>query len=243
MSPTLSNKIFAFWTGDNPLNQNRQRGWETFGITGLEPVLVTPSTLPRWIVPSAPLHRAYPYLSLVHRSDYLRSYFMYHHGGGYADVKPQGGSWLATISRLERSPHLVGAGYQEIRGGSVWLQNSPLNDRHYVLSKRVPRVVATGMTNVMRALRPLLIGNCAFYFKPQTQFAKTWMSEVERRLDRVFESLATARSPEERARLGDGSDYPLPWASIHGDVLQPLALRHFTRLDRSLPRPCFVGYS
>ena len=27
--------LFAFWTGDNPMNDNRKRGWESFGAAGL----------------------------------------------------------------------------------------------------------------------------------------------------------------------------------------------------------------
>ena len=236
-------RIFGLWTGDNSMNDNRRRGWESFGVTGLEPVLVTPANLNEWIAPGCPLHPAYPYLSLVHRSDYLRPYFMYHHGGGFADIKPQGGSWLPTLAALEARPHLYGAGYREVRGGTVWLQNAPINGRYLIGRRDVPRFAATAMTNLMRAARPLLIGNCAYYFKPRTRFAKLWLREVERRLDLVLDQLRAVESPDIRARFGDGSSYPLPWSSIHGDVLQPLALRHFARLARTLPRPVFTDYS
>ncbi len=235
-------RIFGFWTGNNPMNHNRLRGWATFGVTGLEPTLVTPDTLNRWIDPTRPPHPAYNFLSSVHRSDYLRPYFMYHHGGGYADIKPQTGSWLESVETVERSSWLYGAGYREIRGGSVWLQNAPIQDRYFVLSQQVPRPLATLTTNILRAARPLLIGNCAFYFKPRTPFAREWLGEVDRRLDMLLGELHGVREPEARARLGDGSGYPLPWSAIHGDVLQPMALRQWMRLSRSLPRPSFNDY-
>jgi hypothetical protein len=38
-------------------------------------------------LPEYPLHPAFKYLSYVHKSDYLRSYFMHFYGGGYADIK------------------------------------------------------------------------------------------------------------------------------------------------------------
>ena len=238
----VSHNIFAFWTADNPMNGNRRRGWESFRVTGLNPILVTPVNLSDWIVTGAPLHPAYPHLSAVHRSDYLRPYFMHHHGGGYADVKPQGGSWLETVDRVKASSRLLGAGYREVRGGSVWLQNAPLDGRYWVLSRPVPRLVATTVTNIMRAARPLLIGNGAFYFKPKTALTLTWLTEVERRLDLVLDSLKLVTNPAPRARLTDGSGYPLPWSAIHGDVLQPLTLRYAARLDRSVPRPMFRDY-
>ena len=224
------------------MNDNRKRGWESFGATGLKPIMVTANTLENWVMPEWPLHPAYPFLSLVHRSDYLRPYFMYHHGGGYADVKPQTGSWLETVERVDRSPRLFGAGYREVRGGTVWLQNAPINGRYLIGPRAVPRFAATAMTNLMRAARPLLIGNCAYYFKPRTTFAKAWLTEVERRLDLVFDDLRKVHIPDPRARLGDANGYPLPWSSIHGDVLQPLALRFAHRLSRDLPRPSFTDY-
>lgn len=236
-------RIFGFWTGDNSMNAKREQGWASFGVTGLLPTLITPATLDRWVEPGHPLHPAYRYLSLVHRSDYLRPYLMHHHGGGYADIKPQVSSWLPALTALEAKPLLYGVGYQEVRGGTVWLQNSPINDRYLIGRRAVPRSAATGMTILMRALRPLLIGNCAFYFKPRTRFTALWLHEVERRLDLVLDQLRQGASPGIRARFGDGSGYPLPWSSIQGDVLQPLALRHSSRLARTLPRPIFTDYS
>ena len=59
------------WAGDNPMSDNRRRGWESFGVTGLKPVLITPSNLADWVMPGEPLHPAYPLLSLLHRVDYL----------------------------------------------------------------------------------------------------------------------------------------------------------------------------
>src|SRR3954468_2769032 len=113
-----SERIFGFWTGDNPMPDTRKRCWDSFAVTGLAPILVTPNTLDRWIVPEHPLHDAYEYLSPVHRADYLRAYFMFHHGGGYADIKTQTGSWLPAIDRLLASKRLIAAGYREIRGGT-----------------------------------------------------------------------------------------------------------------------------
>lgn len=238
----MTDRIFGFWTGDNPMNENRQRGWASFPSTGLAPVLVTPANLDEWISPGHALHPAYPFLSTVHRSDYLRAYVMHHHGGGYADIKPQGGSWLAAVERVERSPLLWGSGYREVRGGTVWLQNAPIMGRHHVLGLRVPKLVASAATLTMRAARPLLIGNCAYFFKPGSPMTRAWLTEVERRLDMMLPALERAPADNVRARLGDASGYPVPWSAIHGDVLQPLALRFAHRLSRDLPRPSFTDY-
>ena len=88
------NNIFIFWTGNNSLSENRIKSLESLkAVTGANIILITPNNLYYYIKPYAPLHPAYDYLSLVHKSDYLRSYFMYHYGGGYSDIKRSLGSW------------------------------------------------------------------------------------------------------------------------------------------------------
>ena len=238
----MTDRIFAFWTGDNPISANRLDCFATFGVTGLEPVMVTAETLDQWVVADWPLHPAYPYLSAIHRSDYLRPYFMYHHGGGYADIKRQGGSWRAAIERVRASPRLVGAGYPEIRGGTVLIDRSPLLGRPHFLATPLPGPVASATTWAMRALRPALIGNGAYYFEPKSEFARRWLVEAERRLTLYLPLLKRSPATNPRARLGDPGGYPIPWANIHGDILQPLALLRRWQLTASLPRPDFTNY-
>src|SRR5690606_1936777 len=73
--------LYAFWTGNNELTENRLRCLESIKKnSGVPFVLVTPGNLEEYIVNEHPLHPAYEYLSLIHRSDYLRCYFMHHHG-------------------------------------------------------------------------------------------------------------------------------------------------------------------
>jgi hypothetical protein len=206
---------------------------------------VTADTLGDWVVPGHPLHAAYPLLSPIHRSDYLRGYFMHHYGGGYADLKRQGGSWLPAVERVLGSRRLVGAGYREIRGASAWLERDA-GGKFHLLRWQVPPVLARVAIDVMRAARPLLIGNCAFYFKPRTRFARAWLGEAERRLDRVLPTLQANPPISIRDRLGglpgEPSTYPLPWQSIMGEIVHPLALLYAPRLLRALPVPEFEDY-
>ncbi|MDB5699034.1 MAG: hypothetical protein JWN69_1838 [Alphaproteobacteria bacterium] len=239
--------IFGFWTGENAMPPARVRNWNGFDTTGLEPILVTPESLHRWVVSERPLHPAYQYLSPVHRSDYLRPYFMYHHGGGYADIKRQTGSWLPAVERLSRSRWLIGAGYREIKGGTVWLQDNAIERRTYVLSHAVPPICAKLVTHAMRGFYPWMIGNGAFYFKPGTRYARIWLREVERRLDMLMPKLKGNPPAHPRDRLGgleghayDG--YPVPWSFLLGDINGPLSLLHAPLLSRSLPVPSFTDY-
>lgn len=238
-------RIFGFWTGDNDLPAKRRAGLATFPETGLEPVLVTADTLGDWIRPEHPLHAAYPLLTPIHRADYLRGYFMYHYGGGYSDVKRQGGSWLPAVERVLASRRLLGAGYREIRGASAGLERDAGGNIH-LLRWQVSPALARLAIDVMRAARPLLIGNGAFYFKPQTGFARAWLAEAERRLDRLLPALRANPPKGIRDRLGGlpgvPSTYPLPWQHILGEIVHPLALFYAPRLLRALPVPDFEDY-
>ncbi len=242
MATDCPGHIFAFWTGSNPLSDKRKQGLASFSVTGLSPILVDMGNLSDWIVPNHPLHPAYELLSAVHRSDYLRAYFMYHHGGGYADIKTQTGSWLPTVERLDRSRWFIGAGYREIRGGVANLDLGLVDRRAFVLSKAVSRGLARTVTNVMRAARPLLIGNGAFYFKRHTDYAKHWLLEAERRLGLLLPELERHPASHPRDRLQSGSGYPVAWSFIMGDLNAPLSLLHAAHLLRTLPRPIFEDY-
>jgi len=78
------NKVFVFWTGDNEITENRKRCLNVLhSKTGVEVELIKASELKQYEHPDYPYHPAYHYLSLNHRSDYLRCYFMHVYGGAY----------------------------------------------------------------------------------------------------------------------------------------------------------------
>lgn len=224
------------------MTDNRKRVWGTFETTGLEPTLVTSRTLDRWIVADYPLHEAYEYLSPIHRADYLRAYLMFCHGGGYADLKAQRQSWRPAVRHVLASKRLIGAGYRELSIGTVQLEINRVDGKTYILSREVPVSAARLMSIAMRAAHSLMIGNCAFYFKPRTRFARTWLAEVERRLDLLLPQLRKNPACTIRDRQGSGTGYPVPWTFLLGDIFHPLSLTHFPLLSRDLPTPSWEGY-
>ena len=238
----MSDIIFGMWAGDNPMNDNRRRGWESFPRTGLKPVLITPANLDDWIVPEEPLHPAYPMLSLLHRVDYLRAYFMFHHGGGYADIKEQTGNWVSAIDAVKRSPRLIAAGYREVRGGTGLPTTTPLQGKPFLLGRPVPWWQAEAVTLAMRTARPLMMGNCAYFFKPHTPFARRWLDAIHQRLDVLHPLLEKNPAREIREFVGGPSGYPVPWAFLHGDVLSLLSMLNIGRIALTLPRPSFHDY-
>src|SRR3990172_6981039 len=112
-------KVYMFWTGNNPLTPNRQRNLaasiKALKNQRVELVLVTPKNLGEYVKKAGvPLHPGYQSLSLTHRADYLRCYFMHFFGGGYSDVKKMSGNWKQAFRDLEAAPDKYINGYQEV---------------------------------------------------------------------------------------------------------------------------------
>lgn len=205
----VPNIIWVFWTGDNPLTPNREAG--LVRIRGFNPgtdvELVTPDRLDSFVVPGHPLHPAYEYLSLEHRSDYLRAYFLHHYGGGYADVKPLVASWRPAMDRL--------------RDSDRWLLGVPLTDPAWASGDTPGRLG----THLMRYYRELLSAS-VLVAKSHSPFTGEWLREVDRRLDYYEPALREHTGP----RTDQESRYPIVWTGILGQVFHPLCLKHRGKL-------------
>ncbi len=207
--------IYTFWTGNNPITPNRQKGLESLRKkTQVKVKLITPENLQAYILKDYPLHPAYEYLSLIHRSDYLRAYFMLHLGGGYADIKKYSHLWKKAFEELNSRDDKWAIGYREL---GAW---------------GVPKIPGK-LGQDLKKNYLYLIGNGAFIYKPQSPIAKEWMQEVHNRLDFFFEALK--KNPAKDI-FGSNPEYPIPWAHLMGEIHHPLLLKYHERIlhDKSL---------
>lgn len=196
--------MFCFWTGANALTPPRVRALQVLRAVNpdLDVRLITPEDLPTYIIPEAPLHPAYPYLSLVHRSDYLRAYFMHHHGGVYCDLKEMWQPWRPLVDRANAAPHVWACGPAEPRSGS----SAPL-----------PGVFGRDQrTHFSR-----ILFQAAFAFKPGSPWTQAWLDEVERRLN-YFAGLLESHPAQDP--FGETGGYPVPWYALLSEVAAPLSL-------------------
>jgi len=204
--------------------------------SGCSVELVTPENLGEFILKDSPLHEAYRFLHAAHKADYLRCYFMHHHGGGYADIK-QTGCDCPCFDELENDRNLWGAGYRE----------------------RAPHTAAGPPGEVEKSRRnwKLLLGQCAFIFRPNTPFTTEWHRRLLEAMDehsgalrehparrRQYRYELMTMSTTRRARLWrmlhpGHSRSPLRWGRILGEIFHPLCLKHADRLSRALPAPDF----
>lgn len=219
---SLPRVVWCFWTGENELTENRTNSLLQLQAMNpdLELRLVTPLELPDYEQEGHSFHPAYQFLSLNHRSDYLRCYFMHHYGGVYSDIKKPLYAWAGILGRLEDSPTKWAIGYRELGHRNVAQLPGRLG---HDLRTRFRRV----------------IGNGVFAFRPRTPFTAEWLGEVESRLDRHSPELS--RHPGNM--WGDNPGYPIAWAGLQAEVMQPLCLKYNARLmfDNKL-RPSFVDY-
>jgi hypothetical protein len=116
-----------------------------------------------YILDGQPLHKAYQYLHPTHKADYLRVYFMHFYGGGYADIKIQGGSWSNAFDTMKNNEFYC-TGYSE---------SKPEDIAHPDIAEYYKNV----------------IGNCAYIFKPNTPFTQKWYDQTNKYLDEVFDKL------------------------------------------------------
>lgn len=216
--------IYIFWTGDNEITPNRLEGINSLEkVSGVEVKLITPKNLPNYIKEEDPIPDAYQYLSLNHRSDYLRSYFMYHYGGGYADIKTYYKSWVPAFEKLDDSDAYM-IGYPEV---GCWGAA-----QHGVENVNLKK----DLWNHWR----YLIGNGAFICRPHTKMAAEWHTAVKNRLLAYSELL---RVHPAKDIFGKNIDYPIPWGGMQGEIFHPFCLKYHDRLlkDKAL-MPSFENY-
>lgn len=225
----LNKRIFIFWTGHNTLSENRMRSIQNMHeVCGVPIILISPYNLVDWIVPGYPLHPAYEYLSLVHKADYLRCYFMHHHGGGYSDIKMQKESWLSSFEALDENKMCYGNGYTEVEGGVACIDDQQLYQE-------------------MNTNYKSLIGNGAYIFKSYTRFTEEWYNQLHSVLDQKLELLKDnpAKQPRDHLNLWLGNEYskyPLKWTEILGNIFHPLVYKYQKQILHTLAAPSFEGY-
>lgn len=182
------------------------------------------------------MHPAFQYLTPIHKADYLRTYLMNFHGGGYSDIKPATGDWNPSFDLLD-GDDLFGIGYREV--SRIGVATLGVNSKNNKIQLGNP---AWWKYRFLQLNYRSLLGNGAYIFKPHTEFTEEWYSQLQTRLDRILPALKEnpGRFPKEKPGKiynGEVSKYPVPWSYILGDIFHPLCYRYRKRLGYTLPPP------
>lgn len=201
--------LYLLWTGDNEIPPNRRAGIESIVRVndGIDVTVIGPDDLASIEVPGHPLHEAYPHLSFVHRSDYLRAYLMHHHGGAYSDIKHSDSGFGEALDVMNADPEAWMIGYREFSSDHVGGRDARLGPE------------------IRRRFRSIA-GGSAFAFRPGTPLTGEWLREIERRLSYYPEDLAAHPGDA----FGTNPGYPIQWIEIGMDILYPLELKHLSHI-------------
>ena len=212
----MNRNIYVFWTGNNPMSENRHKCLkELIKVSQCNVILVTPEILNKYILDEHPLHPSFNYLSETHKADYLRTYFMRFHGGGYSDIKKTTGSWVESFEILEKSDKWI-IGYKENEGGVAF---SLLADKWEEL-----------------------LGNGAYICKSNTTFVIEWYSEMIKLLDKKYSELKKnpATFPQDNKELNNG--YPIEWNEMLGRIFHKVLYSYKDKSLNTLPISIFHSY-
>lgn len=208
--------LYCFWTGKNPLTENRKRNLKTLNNTGFNVILITPDNLNEYILPEHPLHDGYQYLSQTHKADYLRCYFMNFYGDGYSDIKQINDSWLTHYNELKNSDKWA-CGYAERN----W------DDIAYGSNKKI--------NQEMKKNYYKLIGNGCYIFKSNTPLTNEWYKQMMQLMDEKYNELKKYPSKSLQQVYSKEYPYPLEWNELLGRIFHPLVYKYNDKILKNLP--------
>ena len=198
----MEKRVFCFWTGDNPMSDTRKRSLENMNkVLEADIELITPDNLSKWEVPEFEIPDAYWDLSLNHRSDYLRWYFMYHYGGGYADIKEYTQSWSGYFDRFDQNEYLMAVGTRENPDGSGVYE--------FDLRPYAGDFISTGWF----IMRDHTILTEMMYIKANC-ILESFKDEIKKHPPTMFRDGFGRRTPD-----GTPSEYPIRWGKLGGSIL------------------------
>ncbi|MNK18119.1 Capsular polysaccharide synthesis protein [compost metagenome] len=206
--PNIASKvdkvIYCFWTGENEMSENRKKGYESLvKNSGIDVILITPKNLEKYILPEYPLHPAYDNLSLVHKSDYLRCYFMHFHGGGYSDIKTNNNNWENAFDSLAINQDKWLLGYTELTPFGMGKNQG---------------IIDTDLQYYYKSC----VGTGGFICKANTMFTSEWYTELNKRMDNFQKELEKFPGDVK----GRNPGYPIGLLVILSQIFAPLCLKY-----------------
>lgn len=211
--------VYCFWTGDHLMSEDRLECLDSLkNNIGVQVKLISKDNLSDYILPNYPLHKSYEYLSDVHKSDYLRAYFMHHYGGGYSDIKTPKNNWDLVFDEFNNSAYWL-VGYAMNKGIDIAVPTFKVDKKDY-----------KQLIYDMRRNFRYIVGPGAFIVKPYTPFTYEWMTQIEKILDKEYDNL---RINSGGVRYGLNDNYSFNnngYTAILAQVFQPLCLKYHNKI-------------
>jgi len=222
--------LYMWWTGDNPMTENRKRSIEIVKEKcGIELKVLHKNEITDYELASNRFHEAYKYLSATQKGDYLKCYFMHFYGGCYSDIKITNFNWNEYISILETSKEKDVLGYTEEKPLDIGVDPGDPQEKD------------------MRSNFSLFVGNGAYICKKQSVITQQWFSKLNNKLDEKLDQLKKNPAKHHQDHYGaiiDGkrSLYPFRWTEVNGNIFHKVCYENNERVLHGLPRPICVNY-
>jgi len=214
--------VYGFWMGGTPCSIRQQTLDELplyFKNLGITFTLITPANIDLYVEQAGEkLHEGFQYLSAVHKSDYLRCYFMHFLGGGYIDIKPPGAGWNKAFDKLETTDSYYAVS-EHIGPASIrvaW-EGSSVSRISYEKYK----------INYLK-----IMTQAALICKPKTPFTEEWYNSLQTKMDTYLPALKEnpARHARDRevpgTRVLEVAGYPIRWVELLADIFFPACYNH-----------------
>jgi hypothetical protein len=209
--------VYAFWFSES-MTENRALSLEKLRESCKNLVLLNTEEFLGYNHEELPIHEGFKYLTDNHKSDYARAYMMYFYGGGYSDIKPNEFDWDPYFDKLFTS-RADAIGYAEKKEDDLAVY--PNNDEE---------------KNFVKNNYQKFMGNGHYIFKPKTDIAFKWITEIHKKMDNNYDNLIN--NPGVTVHITDPryreilKDYPFEWNEVGGRILHRLQYEY--RLENIL---------
>jgi hypothetical protein len=224
--------VFICWFGDT-ISDNRLAALNSLvHHIGVPHILVTDANVHTFVKPDHPLHEAWPYLSGVHKSDYIRAYLLHHYGGGYHDVKYRSHSWRGQ--------------WEAFANDRIWIKGRREQCPGYI-GYDVDR---PHETRFVQAHYHDLVTMGWVICRPHTPYTRRLLEYIESKLDfhlpklRMYPSVCSSGYYANRPfdKVPSDQAYPLRWLELMGEKFHLLMWEYKDHIEYGLPDADPCGY-
>ncbi|WP_373520508.1 capsular polysaccharide synthesis protein [Aquiflexum sp.] len=224
--------VWCFWSGEK-MKDSRALSFRMMREhIGVPVCLVTPENLEQFILKDFPLHSAFPLLSAVHQSDYIRAYLLHHYGGAWHDVKATEVSF-AEVWKEFLNPQVYMVGKPEIDGGPARIHDEDGRWMPDLWRELISVVSWIGRANT--PISKALIENMEAYLEENLDLLKKFPGTHPREKKIETNNFFSRNLKKITYRIqGRNVNYPLPW-TVFGNIFHPLNYRFRKNILKTLP--------
>ncbi len=186
-------------------------------------LLITSKNYKNFVLPDYPLHKAFDYLSGVHKSDYFRCYLLHHYGGGYHDIKSRLISWE---DQFEKDDWLF--------DDNIWMYGRQEKNEGAI-------AYPPGMDHIKQEYNKLVTMGWIIC-KNKNLFTSQLIDKIHLSLDSHLENLIKFPGVKSGGYYSDKpfdlvpeNSYPIRWLEILGEIYHPLMLTYTNFIKFGLP--------